>query len=126
MIGKDIPFRKAKSCPALPSTDAAAVPNWHHAVSAYAPKPNHVEQRWKHAEYDDLPNVIPDDLDRLFENVHNSQQNQHCDQIILHSFVDYAKLPPQNDSFATQRSITERIPELRRSAAMKYRMARLA
>ena len=69
----------------------AMVPNWHHAASAYAPKPNPVKQRWKHTKYDDLRNVIPDDLDRLFENVHNSQQNQHCDQIILHSFVDYAK-----------------------------------
>jgi transposase len=62
-------------------------------LPAYAPKLNPVEQSWNRTKYDDLPNFIPDDLDDLFENVHDSQEDQHCDQIILRSFFDYTKLP---------------------------------
>jgi transposase len=58
----------------------------------YAPKLNPVEQSWRHTKYDDLPNFIPDDLDHLIENVHDSQKNQHCDQSVLRSFFARAKL----------------------------------
>jgi transposase len=62
-------------------------------LPAYAPKLNPVEQSWKRTKYDDLPNFIPDSLDHLYDNVHDSQENQHCDQLVLRSFFDYAKLP---------------------------------
>jgi hypothetical protein len=62
-------------------------------LPAYAPKLNPVEQSWKRTKYDDLPNFIPENIDDLYDKVHTSQKSQHCDQIVLRSFFDYAKLP---------------------------------
>jgi transposase len=61
-------------------------------LPSYSPKLNPVEQSWKRTKCDDLPNFIPDNLDHLRDKVHDSQNNQHHDQVVLRSFFAYAKL----------------------------------
>jgi transposase len=59
----------------------------------YAPELNPVEQCWNHTKYGDLANFIPDDIQHLHNEVFNSIDQLHHDQILLRSFFEYCKLP---------------------------------
>ena len=70
-------------------------PDWFNFewLPSYAPELNPVEQCWNHTKYDDLANFIPDDIQHLHNEVFNSIDKLHHDQILLRSFFEYCKLP---------------------------------
>ena len=70
-------------------------PDWFESewLPAYALELNPVEECWNHTKYADLPDFIPDDLDRLQTTVCESMLEQREDQTFTRSFFAYAKLP---------------------------------
>ena len=63
----------------------------------YSPQLNPVEQCWNHTKYGDLANFIPDDINHLETEVHNSIDALHHNQTLLRSFFDFVKLPLGTD-----------------------------
>lgn len=69
-------------------------PAWFDAewLPAYAPDLNPVEQAWNHSKYSDLANFIPDDVDHLRRELHESIRGQRCNVDLLRSFFKHAGL----------------------------------
>jgi hypothetical protein len=63
----------------------------------YCPELNPVEQCWNHTKYSDLANFIPVDVNHLQNEVYNSIDKLHHDQMLLRSFFEYCKLPLGKD-----------------------------
>ena len=68
---------------------------WLHVewLPAYAPDLNPVEAIWSHAKYSRLANYVPDDLDRLRDEVINAVGDLHHDNRLKYSFFQTAELP---------------------------------
>lgn len=58
----------------------------------YAPDLNPVEQLWNHTKYAELANVVPEDVEELYDivefTIDTNRQNQH----LLDPFLNYAAL----------------------------------
>ncbi len=69
-------------------------PDWFQfeELPSYCPELNPVEQCWKHAKYDDLPNFVPDDLDHLDEAVTASLTLLRENEPILRGAFEYCQL----------------------------------
>lgn len=61
-------------------------------LPGYAPELNPVEQIWKRTKYDDLPNLIPDDVYDLGHEVSGSIRHTRSSQAILKSFFEHCEL----------------------------------
>lgn len=61
-------------------------------LPAYAPELNPVEQLWNHTKYAELSNVIPEDVDDLYELVHFTIDTNRRNTMLLKSFLNYTKL----------------------------------
>jgi hypothetical protein len=70
-------------------------PDWFEfeELPAYSPELNPVEQCWKHAKYDDLPNFIPENIDALYAEAKRSLDSLHGDEAFLRSAFAHCKLP---------------------------------
>lgn len=62
-------------------------------LPGYSPELNPVEQCWKHAKYDELPNFIPEDLDQLYNEAMRSFDSLHSDEEFLRSAFAHCQLP---------------------------------
>jgi len=60
----------------------------------YAPELNPAEGVWRHTQYADLADFIPDDVDPLRVEVAGSIKDQRCSPPPLRSFFVHAKLGP--------------------------------
>lgn len=58
----------------------------------YAPELNPVEQLWNHTKYAELANVIPQDLEDLYDLVEFTIDNNRRKTQLLQSFLKYTKL----------------------------------
>jgi transposase len=62
-------------------------------LPVYAPELKPVEAAWNHTKYADLANLLPDDIDHLFEAVGNSLDDLTFKNDLKHSYFRWAKLP---------------------------------
>lgn len=62
-------------------------------LPAYAPDLNPVEAVWNHTKHADLANLIPDDVDHLFDEVLDSLDDLALNTRLKRSFFHWAQLP---------------------------------
>jgi len=62
-------------------------------LPSYSPKLNPQEHCWDQTKYHDLPNLLANDLDALYQAASASLSKQRFDQNLLQSHFRYARLP---------------------------------
>jgi transposase len=61
-------------------------------LPAYAPDLNPVEQLWNHTKYSELANVIPENVEELYDIVEITIDANRQNRYLLNSFLDYTAL----------------------------------